>query len=55
MELAGGRSVETEALGGDTGQNAAFYVAALAPGDARVEAVVAIGAGGEVLRRTTAG
>ncbi|HWI03387.1 MAG TPA: hypothetical protein VNT52_06090 [Acidimicrobiales bacterium] len=55
LELAGGRSVETEALGADTGQDAAFYVAALAPDDARVEAVVAIGAGGEVLRRTPAG
>ncbi len=52
LELAGGQSVEAVTVGRDAGQGAAFYVVALPPEASRVEAVVALGAGGQVLRRT---
>lgn len=49
LELADGRTVQTDALGRSTGLGAAFYVVALPP-ETRVVAVVALAAGGEVLR-----
>jgi hypothetical protein len=52
LELAGGQSVEAATVGQSAGLGAAFFVVALPPDVSRVEAVLALGAGGEVLRRT---
>ena len=52
LELAGGRTMETPAVGAAAGQGAAFYVVALPPDFGRVVAVVALGPNGQVLRRT---
>jgi len=52
LELAGGRTLETPAVGADAGQGAAFYVVTLPPDYGRVEAVVALGPNGQVIRRT---
>jgi hypothetical protein len=54
LELGDGPTVETDTVGEAAGQGAAFYVALL-PQSGRVTAVVALGAGGEVLRRTPVG
>lgn len=54
LELDGGREVETVPVGKEAGLGTAFYVAAVPP-DARLLAVVAMDAGGQVLRRTPAG
>jgi len=54
LELAGGRAVETEAVGASAGQGAAFYVVDLPPDFVRVVAVVALGPQGQVLRRSPA-
>ncbi len=52
LELAGGRTVETPAVGAAAGQGAAFYVVDLPPEFGRVVAIVALGPDGQVLRRT---
>lgn len=52
LELAGGRAVETPAIGADSGQGAAFYVTDLPADFGSVVAVVALGPNGQVLRRT---
>jgi len=54
LELAGGKSVETEAVGASAGQGAAFYVVDLPRDFGRVVAVVALGPDGQVLRRSPA-
>ena len=55
LELAGGRTVETDAVGAAAGQGAAFYVVDLPPDFGRVVAVSALGPAGQVLRRTAVG
>lgn len=52
LELAGGRTAETSAVGAEAGQGAAFYVVDLPPDFGRVVAVVALGPDGRVLLRT---
>lgn len=54
LELDGGQAVETVPVGKEAALGTAFYVAAVPPG-ARLLAVVALDAGGQVLRRTPAG
>lgn len=53
IELDGGRTVDTMPVGGAAGLATAFYVADVPP-DSRLEAVVALGPDGQVLRRTPA-
>jgi hypothetical protein len=55
VELAGGRSVETDAVGAAAGQGAAFYAVVLPADIGQVVAVVALGGDGQVLRRTLVG
>ena len=52
LELDAGQTVETPAVGRTAGLPTAFYVVAVPAGVTRVRFVVALGAGGEELRRT---
>lgn len=54
LELDGGRAVETTPVGRAAGLGTAFFVVGV-PADARLVAVVALGADGQTLRRTPAG
>lgn len=56
LELGGDQAVETDAVGAPAGEGAAFFVVPVpVPDQARVSAVVAVGADGQVLRRTPVG
>lgn len=52
LELDGGLTVETEAVGKAAGAGTAFYVVAVPPEATSVRAVVALGPAGEEIRRT---
>ena len=52
LELDGGLTVDTPAVGTVAGVGTAFYVVPVPPEATRVRAVVALGPGGEELRRT---